>query len=139
MQRNYCFHILPSTSEYFPDSARRMVQTASSRLQRHWQLGSTQTLKWRVRAQSVPLPVQISPQPQQVPWFANPVTRVNCETQRLIDQQPSSFVFPCCSLSLRPASVTSPLYDVLGHTNHTFSESSRSKDIKTDNTKCLMH
>ena len=35
--------------------------------------------------------------------------------------------------------VTSPLYDVLDHTNHTFSESYWSKDIKTDITKCLMH
>ena len=35
--------------------------------------------------------------------------------------------------------VTSPLYDVLDHTNHTFSESSWSKDIKTDITKCLIH
>merc|ERR1711954_638176 len=38
----------------------------------------------------------------------------------------------------RPASVTSPLYDVLGHTNHIFSESSWSQDIKTDITKCLI-
>ena len=37
----------------------------------------------------------------------------------------------------RPASVTSPLYDVLGHTNHIFSESSWPEDIKTDITKCL--
>ena len=35
--------------------------------------------------------------------------------------------------------VTSPLYDVLDHTNHTFSESYWSKDIKTNITKCLMH
>ena len=35
--------------------------------------------------------------------------------------------------------VTSPLYGVLDHTNHTFSESSWSKDIKTDITKCLLH
>ena len=34
--------------------------------------------------------------------------------------------------------VTSPLYDVLGHTNHIFSESSWSQDIKTDITKCLI-
>ena len=34
--------------------------------------------------------------------------------------------------------VTSPLYDVLDHTNHTFSESYWSKDIKTDITKCLI-
>ena len=39
---------------------------------------------------------------------------------------------------VRPASVTSPLYDVLGHTNHIFSESSWSKDIKIDITKCLI-
>merc|ERR1711981_1075489 len=32
-----------------------------------------------------------------------------------------------------------PLYDVLDHTNHTFSESSRSKDIYTDIPKCLIH
>ena len=35
--------------------------------------------------------------------------------------------------------VTSPLFDVLDHINHTFSESSWSKDIKTDISKCLMH
>ena len=35
--------------------------------------------------------------------------------------------------------VTSPLYDVLYHTNHIFSESSWSKDIKIDITKCLIH
>ena len=35
--------------------------------------------------------------------------------------------------------VTSPLYDVLDHTNHTFSESYWSKDIKTDITKCLIY
>ena len=33
----------------------------------------------------------------------------------------------------------SPQYDVLDHTNYIFSESSWSKDIKTDITKCLMH
>ena len=32
-----------------------------------------------------------------------------------------------------------PLYDVLDHANHTFSESSRSKDIYTDIPKCLIH
>ena len=32
-----------------------------------------------------------------------------------------------------------PLYDVLDHTNHTFSESYRSKDIYTDIPKCLIH
>ena len=32
-----------------------------------------------------------------------------------------------------------PLYDVLDQTNHIFSESSWSKDIKTDITKCLIH
>merc|ERR1712110_1226181 len=64
----------------------------------------------------------------------------NCETQRLTDQKLSSSIFPCCcSLSVRPSRmVTSPLYDVLGHTNHIFSESSWSQDIKTDITKCLI-
>ena len=33
----------------------------------------------------------------------------------------------------------SPLYNVLDHTTHIFSESSWSKDIKTDITKCLIH
>ena len=33
----------------------------------------------------------------------------------------------------------SPLYDVLDHINHIFSETSWSKDIKTDITKCLIH
>ena len=33
----------------------------------------------------------------------------------------------------------SPLYDVFDHTNHIFFESSWSKDIKTDITKCLIH
>ena len=33
----------------------------------------------------------------------------------------------------RPSSVTSPLYDVLDHTYHIFSEISWSKDIKTIN------
>ena len=45
-------------------------------------------------------------------------------------------------LFVRPAWLQlhlSPLYDVLDHTNHTFSESYWSKDIKTDITKCLMH
>merc|ERR1712184_211440 len=32
-----------------------------------------------------------------------------------------------------------PLYDVLDHANHTFSESSRSKYIYTDIPKCLIH
>ena len=41
---------------------------------------------------------------------------------------------------VRPSTgVTSPLYDVLDHTNHIFSESSWSKDIKTVITKCQIH
>merc|ERR1711990_657091 len=59
----------------------------------------------------------------------------SCETQRLTDQKLSSSIFPCCCPSRM---VTSPLYDVLGHTNHIFSESSWSQDIKTDITKCLI-
>merc|ERR1712110_124241 len=56
----------------------------------------------------------------------------NCETQRLTDQKLSSSIFPCCcSLSVRPSRmVTSPLYDILGHTNHIFSESSWSRISK---------
>ena len=43
----------------------------------------------------------------------------NCETQRFTDQKLSSTMnLPL--LFLCPASVTSPLYDVLDHTNHTF-------------------
>ena len=67
-----------------------------------------------------------------------PIILLFCETQRLTDQKLSSSIFPC-RLFVCPASVTSPLYDVLGHTNHIFSESCWSKDIKTDITKCLMH
>ena len=73
--------------------------------------------------------------------FTIPAKMHNCETQRLTDQKLSSSIFTFCSSSsssLRPASVTSPLYDVLGHTNHIFSESSWSQDIKTDITKCLI-
>ena len=55
-----------------------------------------------------------------------------CETQRL---KLSSSIFTCCCPSRM---VISPLYDVLGHTNHIFSESSWSQDIKTDITKCLI-
>ena len=43
------------------------------------------------------------------------------------------------SKGCRSRMVTSPLYDVLDHKNHTFSESYWSKEIKTDITKCLMH
>ena len=61
-----------------------------------------------------------------------------CETQPSIIQRLSSSIFPCSFV--RPSRmVTSPLYDVLDHTNHTFSESYWFKDIKTDITKCLMH
>ena len=63
-------------SIFLPDSARARVQTASTRLQRRWQSGSTQTRKRRGRALSVPLPVRIWPQPQ-VPWFGNPATNLN--------------------------------------------------------------
>ena len=59
--------------------------------------------------------------------------KINCETQRL---KLSSTIFTCCCPSRM---VTSPFYDVLGHTNHIFSESSWSKDIRTDITKCLIH
>ena len=52
-----------------------------------------------------------------------------CETQRLTDQKLSSSIFTCC-LFVCPASVTSPLYDVLGHTNYIFSESFWSKISK---------
>ena len=69
-----------------------------------------------------------------------------CETQPSSIQRLSSIIFPCSSSSfvvvvvVRPSRmVTSPLYDVLDHINHTFSESSWSKDIKTDISKCLMH
>ena len=68
--------IFPSTAftdHCLPDSARARVQTASTRLQRHWQSDSTQTLEWRGRAPSVPLPVRMWHQPQ-VPWLGNPVT-----------------------------------------------------------------
>ena len=67
---------------------------------------------------------------------------IYCETQPSSIQRLSSIIFPCLSsfVVVRTSRmVTSPLYDVLDHTNHTFSESSWSKDIKTDNTKCLMH
>ena len=67
---------------------------------------------------------------------------VSCKTQHLTDQKMSSPVFPC-RYSSCPASVTSPLYDVLGQNNHIFSESSRFQNIKTDITtwqmrKCKM-
>ena len=50
----------------------------------------------------------------------------NCETQLLTDQKLSSSIFPCCCSFVRPDRWHlhfSPLYDVLDHTNHTFSES----------------
>ena len=65
-----------------------------------------------------------------------------CETQPSSIQRLSSPIFPCFSFVVRPASWhlhLSPLYDDLHHTNHTFYESSWSKDIKTEITKCLMH
>ena len=52
----------------------------------------------------------------------------------LVRRSPSSFVRRVAwHLHL------SPLYDVLDHTNHRFSESSWFKDIKIDITKCLIH
>ena len=63
----------------------------------------------------------------------------HCEKQRLTDQQLSSSIFPCCPVLSRPPFVTSPIYDVLDHTNHIFSESSWSKDIKIDIITCLTH
>ena len=50
---------------------------------------------------------------------------------RILPQQNTALLSSVC----RPCvvtGVTSPLYDVLDHTNHTFSESSWSKDIKTE-------
>ena len=79
---------------------------------------------------------------QRTSWvvFQRPTSPTYCETQRLTDQKLSSSIFPCRSFVCCPSRmVTSLLYDVLGHTNHTFSESSWSKDIKTDITKCLVH
>ena len=67
---------------------------------------------------------------------------IYCETQPSSIQRLSSIIFPCLSsfVVVRTSRmVTSPLYDVLDHINHTFSESSWSKDIKTDISKCLMH
>ena len=67
---------------------------------------------------------------------------IYCETQPSSIQRLSSIIFPCLSsfVVVRTSRmVTSPLYDVLDHTNHTFSKSFWSKDIKTDITKCLMH
>ena len=67
---------------------------------------------------------------------------IYCETQPSSIQRLSSIIFPCLSsfVVVRTSRmVTSPLYDVLDHTNHTFSESYWSKDIKTNITKCLMH
>ena len=67
---------------------------------------------------------------------------IYCETQPSSIQRLSSIIFPCLSsfVVVRTSRmVTSPLYDVLDHTNHTFSESYWSKDIKTDISKCLMH
>ena len=64
---------------------------------------------------------------------------MNCVTQPSSIQRLSSSIFPCSSFVRTSRMVTSPLYDVLDHTNHTFSESYWSKDIKTDITKCLMH
>ena len=49
-----------------------------------------------------------------------------CETQLLTDQKLSSPIFACCCLLFVPHRWhlhLSPLYDVLDHTNHTFSES----------------
>ena len=65
----------------------------------------------------------------------------NCETQPSIIQRLSSTIFPCSFVVVphRWHLHLSPLYDVLDHTNHTFSESSWSRDIKTDISKCLMH
>ena len=52
----------------------------------------------------------------------------------------SSLVRRSSFVVVRPSRmVTSPLYDVLDHTNHRFSESSWFKDIKIDITKCLIH
>ena len=70
---------------------------------------------------------------------------IYCETQPSSIQRLSSIIFPCSSFvvvrrrSSSSRMVTSPLFDVLDHINHTFSESSWSKDIKTDISKCLMH
>ena len=76
------------------------------------------------------------------PLWPSALNLVSCKTQHLTDQKMSSPVFPC-RYSSCPASVTSPLYDVLGHKNHIFSESSRFQNIKTDITtwqmrKCKM-
>ena len=76
---NHIYVIFPPTAftdHCLPDSVRARVQTTSTRLQRRWQSGSTQTRKRRGRAPSVPLPVRIWPQPQ-VPWFGNPATNLN--------------------------------------------------------------
>ena len=69
---------------------------------------------------------------------------IYCKTQPSSIQRLSSSIFPCSFVcpSVRPAWLhlhLSPLDDVLDYTNHTFSGSSWSKDIKTDITKCLMH
>ena len=49
----------------------------------------------------------------------------NCETQLLTDQKLSSPIFTCCLVGCpdRWHIHLSPLFDVLDHTNHTFSES----------------
>ena len=74
-------------------------------------------------------------------WCLDLYLYLYCETQPSSIQRLSSSIFPCSSSSFVCPSrmVTSPLYDFLDHTNHTFSESSWSKDIKTDISKCLMH
>ena len=55
------------------------------------------------------------------PLWPSALNLVSCKTQHLTDQKMSSPVFPC-RYSSCPASVTSPLYDVLGQKNHIFSE-----------------
>ena len=57
----------------------------------------------------------------------------NCSSQPSMVNWLSSPIFPCLSSS------SSHLHSTLDHTNHTFSESYWSKDIKTHITKCLMH
>ena len=65
----------------------------------------------------------------------------NCKTPPPSIQGLSSLIFPCLSsFVVRPSRmVTSPLYDVLDHTNHTFSESSSSNNIKNYIPMCQTH
>jgi len=111
----------------------------------HCTIGKPQARKMLVQTELCQIAFQPSP-PQSngrlracvFHWFHENSSRQ--QILRILPQQNTALlsnvrvcVCPCVT------GMTSPLYDVFDHTNHTFSESSWSKDIKTDITKCLIH